>query len=160
MKILNINKYNRSKCPFGCELFNDKNYSYWEVRKQTSDEVLILKYIKNLNLSDKKRILHIGVGNSYIARNLEDSITIDGITISSKEIDLSKSLNLKNYNTYFQNKYSADNIVGKFLTNYDIIIDNNIKSYSCCQKAFDYLFKLYTKILNKTFKNKEKYNKL
>ena len=59
MKILNINKYAKSKCAFGCELFNDKDYSYWEFRKQTTDEVLILKYIKDLNLSEKKKILHI-----------------------------------------------------------------------------------------------------
>ena len=32
--------------------------------------------------------------------------------------------------------------------NYDIIIDVNLKSFSCCTKAFENLFKLYSNLLN------------
>ena len=44
------------------------NYSYWEDRNPTSDEKEIIHYLKkNINL-ENKRILHIGIGNSYFAQ--------------------------------------------------------------------------------------------
>ena len=34
--------YKKTKCVNGCELFNDaKNYSYWENKKETLDEIEI-----------------------------------------------------------------------------------------------------------------------
>ena len=36
-----IKNYKRTKCPFGCNLFNDEsNYHYWEDKKVTSDEII------------------------------------------------------------------------------------------------------------------------
>ena len=35
----------------------------------------------------------------------------------------------------------------KKLSHYDIIIDANLKSYACCNIAFNHLFKLYLKML-------------
>ncbi len=145
-----IKDYKKTKCPYGCILFNDdSNYHYWEYKRETSDETNILKYIKENIISNKSRILHIGIGNSYIANNINEYEIIDGITLSQNEINIANEQKKQNYNAFFQNKYSKNNIIGKALTNYDIIIDANLKSFSCCNEAFEYLFKLYSQILNK-----------
>ena len=54
-----------------CKKFNfsDKNYSYWENRKTTSDEMEILQMLLQENDLKNKEILHIGIGNSDFAKN-------------------------------------------------------------------------------------------
>ena len=47
--------YRKSKCINGCELFNDeKNYSYWEGKKETQDEIEILSF---LNIHDRSQMI-------------------------------------------------------------------------------------------------------
>jgi len=142
-------KTNTDKCINGCTLFSDATkFSYWENKEATIDEKDVLTYLKNDNLFYNKRILHVGIGNSYIAKNLKDFKKIDGISLSKNELDLAKKYNIDNYEVFFQNKYCQNNILNKDLNSYDIIIDVNIKSFSCCDKAFENLFETYSKILN------------
>ena len=142
-------KTNTDKCINGCTLFNDASkFSYWENKEATNDEKDVLTYLKNNNLFYNKKILHVGIGNSYIAKNLKDFKKIDGISLSKNELDLAKKNNIDNYEVFFQNKYCQNNILNKTLKFYDIIIDVNIKSFTCCDKAFVNLFKTYSKILN------------
>ena len=142
-------KTQKTYCINGCTLFNDLNeFSYWEDKEATNDEKYILNYLKSITSIDEKKILHIGIGNSYIANNLNNFYKIDGISISKNELDFAKKQNTKNYNVYFQNKFSRDNLLNSKLKFYDIIIDVNLKSFSCCDKAFNKLFELYKTILN------------
>jgi len=142
-------KTNTDKCINGCTLFNDATkFSYWENKEATNDEKDVLTYLKNDDLFYNKRILHVGIGNSYIAKNLKDFKKIDGISLSKNELDLAKKNNIDNYEVFFQNKYCQNNILKKTLNFYDVIIDVNIKSFACCDKAFVNLFKKYSKILN------------
>ena len=142
-------KANYTNCPYGCKLFNDNNdYSYWEDKKEIQDEIEILSFINN-NFKNGQKILHVGIGNSYIAKNLSQKNHITGITISKNEINTAKNLNLINYNFFFQNKYAENNILDKITNLYDIIIDNNLKSYSCCNNSFQTLFHRYKKNLTK-----------
>ncbi len=142
-------KTNTDKCINGCTLFNDASkFSYWENKEATNDEKDVLTYLKNNNLFYNKKILHVGIGNSYIAKNLKDFKKIDGISLSKNELDLAKKNNIDNYEVFFQNKYCQNNILKKTLNFYDVIIDVNIKSFACCDKAFVNLFKKYSKILN------------
>ena len=119
--------------------FLDKKYSYWEKRITTSDEKDIINVIsKDKNLINKN-ILHIGIGNSELAQNLDSSNNIFGITISNNEIEYATSLKLKNYKIFFCDKYSLD-LESTFRNfKFDLIIDTNLKSYTCCQNAFDYM---------------------
>ena len=90
-------EYKKTKCINGCKLFNDAtNYSYWENKKETFDEIEILDFLNSHNLSNSSKILHIGIGNSYIAHNLIKYSFINGISISSNEIQSAKNLNIKN----------------------------------------------------------------
>ena len=65
-----IKKYNETSCINGCKLFNDSNnFQYWEDKNETTDESEIVSYI-NENYKDKfKSILHVGIGNSFLAQN-------------------------------------------------------------------------------------------
>lgn len=138
-----------SYCPNGCKLFNDKNdYSYWEDRVETDEEKEIHNFLLKRDIKNQN-ILHVGIGNSYLAKTHSKNNFVDGLTISNKEITHAKKLNLSNYNLFFQNKFSINNILDDKLNTYDIIIDNNLKSYSCCEKSFQKLFSRYKNILNK-----------
>ena len=142
-------RYKKTKCIDGCELFNDeKSYSYWENKKETLDEIEILEFLNSNNSSNSSKILHIGIGNSYISSNLNKYSLIDGISISTKEILLSKNLNIKNYDVSFKNKYEFNTFYNFSNYKYDIIIDANIKSFACCEKAFQHLMQQYFEILN------------
>lgn len=117
--------------------FSDKNYTYWEDRPVTTDEIDIINFLKKNNKSKFKSILHIGIGNSYFANIFNDNNSIIGITVSQKEILKAKSFNLPNYKVYLCDKYSIafNNITSK--NKFDLVVDANLKSYSCCQKSFE-----------------------
>ena len=134
-------KYTKTKCIDGCELFNDeKNYSYWENKKETLCEIEILDFLNSNHSSNSFKILHVGIGNSYIANNLNK--------LASKEIQLAKNLNIKNYNVSFKNKYEFNTFHNLANYKYNIIIDANIKSFACCENAFYHLMQQYCNILN------------
>ncbi len=144
---LNLN-HTKSKCVNGCELFNDRQlFSYWESNKATSDEKYILNFLQNKISINKKKILHVGIGNSYIEENLKNFNRIDGVSLSGSEIINGQKKNINNYKIYFLNKFSKRTLFNKKLSHYDIIIDVNLKSYACCDIAFNHLFKQYLKML-------------
>ncbi len=127
--------------------FTNKNFKYWENRNVTTDEKLILEFIKKKKFNKKKNILHIGVGNSYLYEKLSSLHIINGITISLEEIRKSKEYNDRKYKVFYCDKMS--NEINKIFLNYkfDLIVDTNLKSYSCCQKSFNFMFKNFTNLL-------------
>ena len=131
-------------------LFEDKNnYSYWENNEVTLDEKEITDFLNKSKLSEDKSLLHMGIGNSYIALNLINYRCIDGITISNNELIKAKNLNIPNYEIYFKNKYSKGDLLSNRVGFYDLIIDNNLKSFACCNHAFEDLINKYKNYLNK-----------
>ena len=144
-------KFNQIKCINGCNLFEDNNsFSYWENNEVTSDEKDIISYLNVNNLIHKKNILHIGIGNSYLATKLSGYNIIDGITISSNELINGLNHKIKNYNIFFKNKYSSGDLIRNKNNYYDIIIDNNLKSFACCSASFNDLIQKYKKYLKNT----------
>ena len=110
-------------------------------RETTTDERQIIDEILKDKFLINKNILHIGIGNSELAKTLDSSNKIYGISISNSEINYAKSLNLENYIIFFCDKYSIklSNIFQNI--KFNLIIDTNLKSYSCCQNAFDFMMK-------------------
>ncbi len=146
MRILNIMKNN-----YICNCFRpnfENNYSYWEDRNSTTDEKEIISYLKNnFNLANKN-ILHIGIGNSFFAQMILKSNSIYGISISTNEIIKGKNLNLDNYKVFLCDKFST-NFSNLFINKkFDVIVDNNIKSYSCCKISYYYFIENLFKMLN------------
>ena len=130
--------------------FSKHNYTYWEDRDTTSDEIEIIDFLENSYKLVSKKILHIGIGNSFFAKKFFKNNNIFGITISKKEIEKANLLNLSNYKFILCDKYSKD---FKNLLNdekFDIIVDTNLKSYSCCDESFSFFVEnLFNKLNNK-----------
>ncbi len=129
--------------------FSNKDYQYWENRNVTSDEKIIVDHIQSRNFEKNLNILHIGVGNSYVYEQLNKIHKVYGITISNSEIIKSKSYRDKNYEVFYCDKMSKE--IKEIFHNkkFDIIIDNNLKSYSCCKITFDYMFDNLVNLLDK-----------
>ena len=129
--------------------FFDKKYSYWEDRNISSDELDVINLISNSKKLKLKSILHICIGNSFFCKRIDNNCNIAGITFSANEINKAKALNLSNYHVYLCDKYSIEfNSLIK-TKKFDLIIDTNLKSYSCCQKSFDYMMKNIIESMNK-----------
>ena len=128
--------------------FFDKSYTYWENREVTSDELEIINFLDNNKDIVDRSILHLGIGNSYFAKKFSNKNKITGITISQKEIEKAKSLNLLNYEFFLFDKYSIDfnNFLKK--NKFDLIIDTNLKSYSCCKLSFEFMMQNIFKSIN------------
>ena len=107
--------------------YYDYTVSWWEnIEAPSEDEKIIIKYLSDYDLSGLN-ILHIGVGNNFIARQFTSS-KVTGLTISILEYQKALSLKCDSYLPILIDKHdpALDSILGKF----DIIIDNNIGSYS------------------------------
>ncbi len=128
-------------------LYTKKN-SYWENRNQTTDEQDISQELTKKNIKNKN-ILHIGIGNSKFGIFFSKNNKVCGISISQNEIDFAKKLSLKKYDIYFIDKYSIN--FQHLLSNgpFDYIIDANLKSYTCCQKSFNFMLDNIFKLLKK-----------
>jgi len=124
----------------------DRNYTYWENRAITSDEFEIINFLEKSYDLRSKSILHIGIGNSFFAKKFFKN-QIYGITISQKEIDLAYSLRLSNYKVFLCDKYSLNFKEKLNNISFDLIVDTNLKSYSCCQDSFNfYIENLFYKL--------------
>ena len=126
---------------------DDSNYLYWENRRVTDDEVDIVNFLNSNDSNLNPNVLHIGIGNSFLPSNLNCYKKITGITISQNEIKHAQFMTIKNYNYFFLNKYKKNSLNIFKNKRFDIIIDTNMKSFSCCDKAFENLFDHYTKLL-------------
>ena len=128
--------------------FLNKSYTYWEDREVTTDELEIIKFLENNNDFKFKTVLHIGIGNSYFAKKFADTNKIIGVTISQKEIQKARTMDLKNYQFFLLDKYSIN--FKEFLNKnkFDLIIDTNLKSYSCCQASFEFMINNILKSIN------------
>lgn len=112
----------------------------WSDKETTPDQYRIERYIDRYDLRDK-RLLHIGVGNSGLARRFRNRVKeIVGTTIDQPEIDVARSLRLTNYSVVLHNKYhGGGEIAGKF----DFIVDNNPTSPCCCLRHLAALLDFY-----------------
>jgi hypothetical protein len=113
----------------------------WSRRATTPDQRRIKDYIDRFDLR-AKRILHIGIGNSSLARRFHRRAReIVGTSVDEPEIRLARLLSLPNYTAVAHNKYSGqhDAVPGKF----DFIADNNLTSTCCCITHLAELFAFF-----------------
>lgn len=137
-------------CDKNITISENSNFSCWENKATTRDEREIIDYLKNnLHIIKNKKILHIGIGNSELGLTFyKYAKYIDGVTISVPE--KIKALNYNCYrNIHICNKYNLNDMKQLLKDNYDLIIDQGIKCYTCCQTHFEELFKFYIEKLNK-----------
>lgn len=113
----------------------------WSAKATTPDQKRIEHYIDRYDLR-RKRILHIGVGNSGLAKRFQRRVgEIVGTTIDEPEMAVARSLALPNYRYVLHNKYSGQDeaVEGTF----DFILDNNPTSPCCCIRHLAELLDFY-----------------
>lgn len=129
-------------------VFNDEK---WATTVSPDQESINSWLEANLIFIKDKNILHIGIGNSSIFSKFKDiALNIDGITVMNVEANIAKDISIihkKRYQIYVFNKYDISNY--KELPAYDLIIDNNAKKYSCCQKHWVEYFRVILSHLKK-----------
>lgn len=119
----------------------------WLNRKVTHDQQAIEGYLFQQDLRGKK-ILHVGVGSSNIAKRCAETTecSIDGITVMPEEKACAESLHLKNYAVHLMNK-NDPKALSKLPGNYTFIIDNDIAAYACCKAHFEQMLERYLVML-------------
>lgn len=117
----------------------------WSAKATTSDQARMERNIDRYNLKEK-RILHVGIGNSGLAKRFHGRVKeIVGTTIDEPELSVARSLGFPNYRFVLHNKFSgcSDVLNGSF----DFILDNNPTSPCCCMRHLAALFEFYAGIL-------------
>jgi hypothetical protein len=111
----------------------------WSQKWTTPDQLRIERYIDRFDLRSK-RILHIGIGNSGLARRFHHRVgEIVGTSIDEPELQLAQNLSYSNYHAVLHNKYSgmSDEVTGRF----NVIVENNPTSACCCMRHLAELFR-------------------
>jgi len=116
----------------------------WSAQPTTTDQWRIEAYLDRFSLRGK-RILHVGVGNSGLARRLHrDVAEIVGTTVVPAECRHGESLDLPNYRVLLHNKYLA---AGAPAGPFDFIVDNNPTTFGCCLKHLRAMLESYAAAL-------------
>lgn len=120
-------------CGQVCEPGTDEVEAWrdWTDRPTTEDQVRIENVLADL-VRPGSRILHVGVGNSGLARRFaRPGRTIIGTTISTAELAHGNSLNLPGYAVHALNEYGDTPPPGP--AEFDFIVDNNPTAFGCCR---------------------------
>ena len=115
-------------------LWKDEEWLTVNPERISGAQVSVNNYLrKSQRLYQGKKILHIGIGNSSVYRELKDVFKqIDGITNTQQELEAGRRLS-DEYGIYLINKYNPDEF--KYIdNNYDVIVDVNLKSFACCNE--------------------------
>ncbi|MGA7932758.1 MAG: hypothetical protein WCA35_04195 [Kovacikia sp.] len=114
----------------------------YSIVETTPDQIRIETVLKTLDWQGKN-LLHVGVGNSQLAKNFASGLNLlNGLTVSVNEKNKADSLGLKNYRVYLISKYSRD-LVLLISDKYDFIVDNNLASFACCKFHFYQMMDTY-----------------
>lgn len=122
------------------------NYS----QKPTTEDQHRIEQVLQALLQPKQRILHVGIGNSLLAKKfIEYGATIDGLTVSTVEKHHGDALAMANYTIYLQNKYERIFSAPLEKYSYDYIVDNNLAAFSCCQYHYYTMIDNYLSLLKR-----------
>jgi len=128
-------------------VYNDDTWAF----EASPDQLECNQFLQNLGpLLEGAKVLHVGIGNSSVLLQFHELFRqIDGITIMDSEIRVAdgvRPLFDLDYQIYQFNKYDAANlqVLG---SDYDVIIDNNLKQHACCQNHWvDYFYGLLERL--------------
>ncbi len=114
----------------------------WSFEPTTIDQSEIESFLERQGV-DGLAILHVGIGNSSLARRLAHRAHgITGCTVSRREQRLANSLRLPGYIVHLVNKYGPQ-LRATVGDGYDLVIDNNLASYACCRYHFVSMLEQY-----------------
>jgi hypothetical protein len=139
-----------SKVPLMCASVEDPGIDeiprqIWIDKATTPDQERIEDYLVKI-IKPQNTILHVGIGNSSLARKLcYKGVVVLGITIHEEELMHANALGICNYLVLLVNKYSVD--MTSINRRFDFIVDNNPSTYACCLYHFCYMFVAYKRLL-------------
>lgn len=114
-------------------------------RATTPDQQRIEAVLEE-HLEPGARILHVGVGNSSLACHFAArAARIVGLTLSSAEKQHGDALGIAGYSILLINKYSPE--LETLHDAYDVVVDNNLASFGCCVRHFEYMLMQYARLL-------------
>jgi hypothetical protein len=136
----------KCSCPGGGGVDEVPEWQIWVEKPTTSDQLSIEEILDQL-IEPTSRILHIGVGNSSLAKRFSPHVSlIDGTTLHEEEKQHAERLGLPNYNVYVYNKYGPN--MKALQGSYDFIIDNNPFSFACCLHHASLMIMSYAELLD------------
>ncbi len=100
----------------------------------TIDQAAINRWLAR-SVLDGKDILHIGAGNSSVARLASGRANrVVALTVSQAEFEHARNLGLPDYAIHLMNKH-ATAFADRFGSDeFDLVLDNNLTSFVCCQR--------------------------
>lgn len=111
----------------------------------TPSQKLIQNYLVRHLGADTVRILHVGVGNSELAKMFPNA-HVDGIAFFDGEKLAADSLKLPRYRVFELNKYSPS-LLEKLCVKYNYIVDNGLNSYAPSFEDYMALMQRYRQLL-------------
>lgn len=120
---------------------------------ESPDQREINDWLRQQDLQGK-RLLHIGTGNSSVARQCAANPSqrtryITSVTVSPKEKAAADQLQLPDYTTVLANKYGKSFVASQQGRQYDYVLDNNIASFVCCQRHLERYLQTLVDVLAK-----------
>ena len=120
--------------------------SSWEFRGVTGGEAAVIAFLEGRpELYVGRRLFHVGIGNGALPQALGSGLRrYVGITISLPELGQfeARFRGADQYAGYLFNKHDP-RAYGVIEGRFDIIVDVNLKSYTCCEEHFEALMQFY-----------------
>jgi cyclopropane fatty-acyl-phospholipid synthase-like methyltransferase len=115
-------------------------------RETTTDQSEIEAALEATPL-EGKRILHVGIGNSGLARRFAPrALAVEGLTVSAAELAHASALGISNYRPRLLNKHDP-RLSAVSAEPFDIIVDNNLAAYACCKHHLYVMFESYAALM-------------
>lgn len=112
----------------------------------TEDQAAINRWLAGAGL-DGFDVLHVGTGNSSVARLLAGKARIASVTVARNEFEHGRALGLQDYAVHLLNKHSLAFAEQFASASFDCILDNNLASFACCQKHLERYFETLVRLL-------------
>ena len=112
----------------------------------TEDQAAINRWLRSAAL-DGLDVLHVGTGNSSVARLLDGSARVVSVTVARGEFEHAQSLGLRDYRVHLLNKHSRDFAERFAAAGFDCVLDNNLASFACCQRHLERYFDALARLL-------------
>lgn len=112
----------------------------------TDDQVAINRWLREADLHGRD-VLHVGTGNSSVARLLDGRARVVSVTVARGEFEHAQSLGLRDYRVHLLNKHSRDFAERFAAASFDCVLDNNLASFACCQRHLERYFDALARLL-------------
>ncbi|ROU05585.1 methyltransferase domain-containing protein [Lysobacter enzymogenes] len=112
----------------------------------TDDQAAINRWLQGASL-DGADVLHVGTGNSSVARLLDGRARVVSVTVARGEFEHAQSLGLRDYRVHLLNKHGLEFGERFAAASFDCILDNNLASFACCQRHLERYFDALARLL-------------